>query len=92
MKCEKCMYCIQVAANEYKVKCANKNVAEDKKLWVDEPSHCVFYEKGNYMKDIFRKKNLRLNILFENEEQAKEYREMLYKQYNEIKNKKEDNN
>lgn len=89
MDCKKCKYCVQVSANEYKVKCANKEIAESEKLWVDEPSHCAFYCKGEYIDYLFSKKNLRLNILFENEEQEKEYREMLYKKYCERKNKKE---
>lgn len=89
MNCKKCMFCIQVCANEYRVKCANKNVAGDEPLWVDEPSYCAFYCKGNYMDYLFKTKNLRLNILFENEEQEKKYREMLYEKYREIKEKKE---
>ena len=48
MNCKKCMYCIQVSANEYKVKCANNKIAENKNQWVDEPSHCAFYHKGCY--------------------------------------------
>ena len=51
MKCEKCKYCVQVSANEYKVRCANKKIAESKDFWVVEPSYCAYYKKGKT--DIF---------------------------------------
>lgn len=52
MNCNKCRYCIQVSANEYKVRCDNRKIAESPDIWVVEPSHCVCYTKGkSAMKD-----------------------------------------
>ena len=52
MNCKKCKYCIQVSANKYEVKCAKKEVAENKENWIPEPSYCAFYEKGSYTRAI----------------------------------------
>ena len=49
MTCDKCKYCVQVSADEYKVRCANKEVAESEKIWVPEPSYCKYYLNKKYV-------------------------------------------
>lgn len=48
MKCENCKYCVQVAANDWKVRCANTKIAVSKDWWITEPSYCAYYQKGKH--------------------------------------------
>lgn len=58
MKCEKCKYCIQVSANEYKVRCISKEIAESPNIWVVEPSYCACYQKGSYANGDWRNRTI----------------------------------
>ena len=70
MNCKKCKYCVQVSANEYKVRCRKAEVAENDKCWVPEPSYCVHYldkslssqlkENRDIINDTLQKENKRL--------------------------------
>ena len=47
MKCEKCIWCTQVSANEYKVLCSCKELTE-KEGWLIEPSYCKYFLNKKY--------------------------------------------
>ncbi len=48
MNCKKCKFCEQVSRRRYEVKCSNKKVSDDPKVWIDEPEYCKFYLKKDY--------------------------------------------
>ena len=49
MKCEKCYYCIQVAADDWKIKCKCPELGYNGVNWEKQPDYCKFYLDKKYV-------------------------------------------